>query len=77
MKKHTLNPVFEEILKVKIKMIMIMKMKIMIVMMMINEMKNKVIMKISVCDAAWRGGAADNVDLSLAQVGHLHHHQSY
>ena len=52
----------------KIKMIMIMKMKIMIVMMMINEMKNKVIMKISVCDAAWGGGEADNVDLSLAQV---------
>ena len=30
MKKHTLNPVFEEILKVEIKMIMIIKIKIMI-----------------------------------------------
>ena len=42
MKKHTLNPVFEEILKVKIKMIMIIKMEIMIVMMMIKEMKKQV-----------------------------------
>ena len=38
--------------------------------------------KISVCNAAWRGGEADNVDLSLAQVGHhqkhrRNHHQNH
>ena len=31
--------------------------------------------KITVCDAARRGGEADNVDLSLAQVGHHQNHQ--
>lgn len=70
-KKHTLNPVFEEILKVggcSYFHISSMKYWCYFIILMISFNG-----ELSVCDATGRGGKTDDVDLSVAQVGRDSH----